>query len=109
MFVNAKSVRESCLLGAVMLATAFIAEGAHATATPVDAATAAAVQAATITKQRAEAIALQAVGGGSVVLAVLEREDGLVHWSIDITGSTDEYEVWVSTHGKLLKIIAQPL
>jgi uncharacterized membrane protein YkoI len=95
------------LLGALIVATPFVAEGAYATATPVEAT--AALQAATITKQRAEAIALQAVGGGSVVLAVLEREDGLIHWSVDITGSTDEHEVWVSTHGKVLKIITQPL
>lgn len=107
MFLKAKSVRRSSLLGAVVLATAFIAQGAYATATPVEAT--AALQAATITKQRAESIALQAVGGGTVVLAVLEREDGLVHWSVDITGSTEEYEVWVSTHGKVLKIITQPL
>jgi len=44
-----------------------------------------------------------------VVLAVLERENAVIHWSIDITGSTEEYEVWVSTHGKVLRIIAQPL
>jgi len=44
-----------------------------------------------------------------VVLAVLEREDGSIHWSVDITGSTEEYEVWVSTLGKVLKIITQPL
>ena len=107
MSLTAKSMRKSSLLGALVLATAFIGQAAHATATPVEAT--AALQAATITKQRAEAIALQAVGGGTVLLAVLEREDGLVHWSIDITGSTEEYEVWVSTHGKVLKIISQPL
>ena len=59
--------------------------------------------------RRAEAIALQAVGGGTVVLAVLEREDGTIHWSVDITGSAEEYEVWVSTRGKVLRIITQPL
>jgi uncharacterized membrane protein YkoI len=89
-----------------MVATALLAQGGYATATPVEAT--AALQAATITKQRAEAIALQTVGGGTVLQAVLEREDNLIHWSIDISGSTDEYEVWVSTRGKVLKIIAQP-
>lgn len=107
MFINAKSVRRTSLLSAMVLAAAFIGQAAEAAATPVEAT--AALQAATITKQRAEAIALQAVGGGTVVLAVLEREDGLVHWSVDITGSVDEYEVWVTTHGKVVKIITQPL
>ena len=107
MSLVAKSMRKSSLVGALVLAITLSTQMAHATATPVEAT--AALQAATITKQRAEAIALQAVGGGTVVLAVLEREDGLVHWSVDITGSTEEFEVWVSTHGKVLKIIAQPL
>ena len=107
MSLTTKSMRKPSLLGALVLATAFFGQAVHATATPVEAT--AALQAATITKQRAEAIALQAVGGGTVMLAVLEREDGLIHWSVDISGSTEEYEVWVSTHGKVLKIIAQPL
>ena len=102
-----KSIGNPALLCALIVATAFFTQGAYAAASPVEAT--AALQAATITKQRAEAIALQAVGGGTVMLAVLEREDGLVHWSVDITGSAEEYEVWVSTHGKVLKIIAQPL
>jgi uncharacterized membrane protein YkoI len=103
---TAKLLRKPFLPGGLVLATALGAQAAHATATPVEAT--AAVQAATITKQRAEAIALQTVGGGNVLRAVLEREDNLIHWSIDISGSTDEYEVWVSTHGEVLKIIAQP-
>jgi len=107
MFLTAKSMRKSSLLGALVLATALSAQAVNATATPVEAT--AALQAATITKQRAEAIALQAVGGGTVVLAVLEREDAVIHWSVDITGSTEEYEVWVSTRGRVLRIIAQPL
>ena len=49
---------------------------------PVEAS--AALQAVSITKQRAEALALQAVGGGTAVLAVLERENGFIHWTIDI-------------------------
>jgi uncharacterized membrane protein YkoI len=107
MSITAKHMRKSYLLGALVLATALAGQAAHATATPVEAT--AALQAATITKQRAEALALHAVGGGTVVLAVLEREDGSIHWSVDITGSTEEYEVWVSTLGKVLKIITQPL
>ena len=107
MSLTPKSIRNATLLGALMLTTTFITQAAYATATPVEAT--AAVQAATITKQRAEAIALQTVGGGTVVLAVLEREDGTIHWSVDITGSAEEYEVWVSTRGKVLRIITQPL
>ncbi len=107
MSLTARSLRKSSLLAVLALTAAFVGQAADAAATPVEAT--AALQAATITKQRAEAIALQAVGGGTVLLAVLEREDGTVHWSVDITGATDEYEVWVSTHGKVLKIIAQPL
>jgi uncharacterized membrane protein YkoI len=106
MSLAARSVRNSSLLGALVLATAFIVQTADAGATPVEAT--AALQAATISKQRAEAIALQTVGGGTVLQAVLEHEDHLIHWSIDISGSTDEYEVWVSIRGKVLKIIAQP-
>jgi uncharacterized membrane protein YkoI len=67
-------------------------------------------QASAIKKAQAEAIALNAVkDGGTVVLAVLEKEDGKIHWSIDIVGKTAEYEVWVSTSGKVLKIITEPL
>lgn len=106
MSLTAGSIRNSSLLGVLVLATAFIVQTADAAATPVEATVA--LQAATISKQRAEAIALQTVGGGTVLQAVLEREDHLIHWSIDISGSTDEYEVWVSTHGKVLKVIAQP-
>jgi uncharacterized membrane protein YkoI len=83
MFLVANSTRHSSLLGALVLATALFGQVAHATTTPVEAT--AAVQAATITNQRAEASALQTVGGGKVVLAVLEREDGTIHWSVDIS------------------------
>jgi len=107
MSLPARSRRHSSLLGALVVASALFGQAAHATATPVEAT--AALQAATITKQRAEAIAVQSVGGGTVVLAVLEREDGTIHWSVDITGSAEEYEVWVSTRGKVLRIITQPL
>lgn len=67
-------------------------------------------QASTITKAQAEKIALNAVPtGGKVVLAVLEKENNSIHWSVDITGKTAEYEVWVGMSGKVLKIITQPL
>jgi uncharacterized membrane protein YkoI len=101
-----KSIQKPSLLGALVLATAAISHGAQA-ASPVEAT--AALQAATIGKQRAESIALQAVGGGTVLQAVLEREDHFIHRSVDIVGSADEYEVWLSTRGKVLKIITQPL
>jgi uncharacterized membrane protein YkoI len=69
-----------------------------------------AVQAGVIGKVQAERVALRTVGGGRIVSAVLEKEDnGLIHWSIDIRGARYEYEVWVSTSGKVLKIITQPL
>ncbi len=69
-----------------------------------------AVQAGVVGKAQAERVALQAVGGGRIVSAILEKEDsGLIHWSIDIRGARYEFEVWVSTSGKVLKIITQPL
>ena len=106
---TSKSFRKSSLLSALVLATVCVAQVAGATPTPVPPDAVAAVQAATISKQRAVAIALQAVNGGTVVLVVLERDNDFVHWSIDITGTTEEYEVWVSTHGKALRIVTQPL
>ena len=103
------SVRKASMLSAMVLATVCIAQVAGATPTPVPADAIAAVQAATISKQRAVSIALQAVNGGTVVLVVLERDNGSLHWSIDITGTMEEYEVWVGTHGKVLRIVTQPL
>jgi uncharacterized membrane protein YkoI len=102
-----KFIPKAALLGALVLTTAVIGQVAQAQPIPVEAT--AAVQAVSITKARAEAIALQAVGGGTVVLALLERDNGSVHWSIDIVGSTAEHEVWVSTTGRVIKIITQPL
>jgi hypothetical protein len=102
-----KFIPKASLLGALALSTIVIGQLAQAHPTPVE--PTAALQAYSVTKQRAEAIALQAVGGGTVMLAVLERENSSIHWSIDIVGSTAEYEVWVSTSGKVLKIITQPL
>lgn len=59
-----------------------------------------------ISKLRAEQIALYAVHGGRVLLAVLETADYPVHWSIDIVNRRGEFEVWVDARtGKVLKII----
>ena len=102
-----KGFSRTLAVGALALATACIGTTVYAAATPVE--PTAALQAATITKQRAEAIALQAVGGGTVLQAVLERENNSVHWTIDIAGATAEHEVWVNMYGKVVKIITQPL
>lgn len=60
-----------------------------------------------ISKATAERIALAAVHGGVVMLAVLETNDQPVHWSIDIRNRRGDYEVWVDARtGKVLKIIA---
>ncbi len=61
-----------------------------------------------ITKQQAINIALQAVGGGTVISCVFEKEDHNAHWTVDILGKNAEYEVWVSPSGKVLRIITQP-
>lgn len=63
-----------------------------------------------LSKQTAEADALKAVGGGTVIQATLETERTRKIWSIDITGSTHEYEVWVDArNGSIMKIFSQPL
>jgi len=63
-----------------------------------------------ISKQKAEQDALAAVGGGTVIQAVLDTNLGKRTWSVDIVGSTHEYEVWVGAYtGAILKIIVQPL
>lgn len=62
-----------------------------------------------ISKAQAEKDALAAVGGGTVIQAVLDTNMGRKTWSVDIAGTTHEYEVWVDAHtGKILKIITQP-
>lgn len=63
-----------------------------------------------ISKQAAEKDALHAVGGGTVLQANLDSEAGKKIWSVDIAGSTHEYEVWVDAHSAaILKIIKQPV
>lgn len=63
-----------------------------------------------ISKFQAEQDALIAVGGGTVNQAYREKEMGKVIWSVDITGSMSEYEVWVDAHsGAILRTISQPL
>jgi len=62
-----------------------------------------------ISKATAEKDALAAVGGGTVTLAALDTNLGKLTWSVDITGTTLEYEVWVDAHtGTILKVITQP-
>jgi len=63
-----------------------------------------------ISKQTAEKDALKAVGGGTVLQATLDTNAGKLVWSVDIAGSTHEYEVWVDAHtGHIVRIITQPL
>jgi|GEM_PF-3161537 len=65
-------------------------------------------QAGVVSKSQAIAVALAAVGGGSVLNAVFEKQDHIPHWSIDIAGAKYEYEVWVGVSGVVLRIITQP-
>ncbi len=63
-----------------------------------------------ITKAQAEQAALNAVGGGTVILAVRDNVGHKPIWSVDIRGAAHEYEVWVDAHtAAILKIITQPL
>lgn len=63
-----------------------------------------------ISRQAAEKDALKAVGGGTVLQATLDTNAGKLVWSVDIAGSTHEYEVWVDAHtGHIVRIITQPL
>ena len=65
--------------------------------------------AAGCTKQRAAAVALKAVDHGArVIFVIFDREDRPVHWSVDLVNSTREFEVWVNTACKEIKIISQP-
>ena len=62
-----------------------------------------------ISKAQAEKDALAAVGGGTVIQAVLDTNMHRKTWSVDIAATTHEYEVWVDAHnGAILKIIMQP-
>ena len=68
-----------------------------------------AMAAGLITKSQAEQDALNAVGGGTVDHAYREKEMSKLIWSVDITGTTNDYEVWVDAHsGAILRIITQP-
>jgi uncharacterized membrane protein YkoI len=60
-----------------------------------------------ISKAQAEQIALSAVGGGKVLLIVLERNDNPPDWSVDVQATNgNEYEVKVNAHtGKVIAII----
>ena len=68
-----------------------------------------AMAAGLISKSQAEQDALNAVDGGRVDQAYREREMGKLVWSVDITGSAFEYEVWMDTHtGSILRVMTQP-
>ena len=60
-----------------------------------------------LTKAHAEKIALAAVGGGQVVLAVLDKTDTPINWSVDVAARNgSEYEVKVNAcTGKVIAII----
>jgi uncharacterized membrane protein YkoI len=63
-----------------------------------------------ISKQTAEADALKAVGGGNVMDATLSFSGTTRIWSVDVTGSSHEYEVWVNAHtGAIVKVMGQPI
>lgn len=63
-----------------------------------------------ISKQTAETDALRAVGGGTVMDATLSFSGTTRIWSVDVTGSSHEYEVWVDAHtGAILKTMSQPV
>jgi uncharacterized membrane protein YkoI len=60
-----------------------------------------------VTKAKAEKIALAAIHGGTVILAVLEKNDTPPNWSVDLVASNGaEYEVKVNAcTGKVIAII----
>lgn len=60
-----------------------------------------------LTKAQAEKIALAAVGGGQVALAVLDKTDTPINWSVDVVAKTgSEYEVKVNAcTGRVIAII----
>jgi len=60
-----------------------------------------------ISKAKAEQIALKAVGGGTVLLVVLEKNDNPADWSVDVRAPNgNEYEVKVNAYtGKVIAII----
>jgi len=60
-----------------------------------------------IGKTKAEQIALNAVGGGQVLLVVLEKNDNPPDWSVDVKATNgNEYEVKVNAYtGKVIAII----
>ena len=61
-----------------------------------------------ISKGTADKAALAAVGGGTVVQAVLETADNPPQWSVDVLQTKYEYEVKMNAYtGKVLQIIKQ--
>jgi uncharacterized membrane protein YkoI len=66
-----------------------------------------ALQCTFISKASAEQIALKAVGGGSVIQAILEKNDNPPDWAVDVKATNGkEYEVKVNAcNGKVIAII----
>jgi uncharacterized membrane protein YkoI len=63
-----------------------------------------------ISRSEAEQKALHVVGGGTITQALEEKELGRIIWSVDITGRSREYEVWLDAHtAATLRVISQPL
>ena len=60
-----------------------------------------------ISKAKAEQIALNAIGGGRVLLVVLEKNENPPDWSLDVSATNgNEYEVKVNAYtGKVIAII----
>ena len=63
-----------------------------------------------ISRAEAEQKALEVVRGGTVTQALEEKELGRIIWSVDITGRSHEYEVWLDAHtAATLRVISQPI
>jgi len=104
-----KATRTLLGAGAIVLAFGAAAPAQTVAATSNFAAEQAFAAATGVTKQAAIAIALKAVGGGTVVQAIFERQDRIPHWSVDIILAPHDYEVWVSGSGQVIRIIKQKM
>lgn len=95
-------------LQASLLALALFASPALTLSARAQESEAALAAAGVITRAQAIAIAEAAVPNTKLIAAHFERNDSPPHWSVDLLGSTYEYEVWVSVGGKVLRVITQP-
>lgn len=60
----------------------------------------------TITKAKAERIALQATRGGSVISAQYDYNDGHPYWQVNVAKSNAQFEVTIDANsGKVLQIV----